>query len=735
MTVHFVRCSFVGAVALCAVLVAVAQPPKPKDAADPADDPLPEGGKVRYGVSRPILRGSPHVGLIGPKFNDFIAPTLEGGVRRYNLGTGRPLNEGPVCPGRVVVSADGKRAAVSTLGRLMVVDVASGKQLIAVKPLEGVVLVGIPGAALSSNGSLLAYGARGKDGRGEVVVWDVNKNAAVAQVETAIMAPVFPLLSPDGATLVTHGPPVARITVPRMEPGAPPMPEPKVVVDPDVMRMAQVWEVASGQELFRARVTGMGGAVVSSAFSGDGSFVALSCGDGPVDLWDVNTGKRTQTLLGRKAMGVKVAISPDGKTVAAVAPDYRVQRWNAADGKALGVTDPPPAILVDEISGLQFSDNEKVVGWQTQAQFCMAWEAPTGRLISPLTDHIAPVRSISNPIDGKDLFTSADDARVVRWDYPTGLPSEQIVLHPARIPGAPLIRPIVNVSADGTRASGIRAPIEVFEIANGTDLFVVPPPSAPPALQSHHVSPDALKVINTSRPNDGKRNGAAVVWDIATERRIVEVETPPSTVIPRASMNAEGTRLVILTHTRDANTGQQAVLVTGYDVKTGKRLGDVADQTALDTTHVTAIGETAAVLVSRSGRLWSVDYVANKVNKDIDKLPQNGEIAVYGPVSFSADGKLFATNIQGTKAETYGIRVYEWPSGKPVRTYNGHVAPVMAIRFTPDGKFVMSGSQDTSIMLWDLSKVPADKGPMEKVPKVDNEPKEKEQKEKEQKEK
>ncbi len=714
MTARFVRCWLVGAALLATLHTSVAQPPKPKDAADPADDPLPDGAKVRYGISRPILRGSPHVGLIGPKFNDFLAPTFDGNTRRYNLGTGRPLNFGPVCPGRAVVSADGKRAAVSRPGGLTVIDVASGKSILSVRPPEGVVLVGIPGASLSANGSLLAYGGRGQNNRGEVVVWDIDKNALVARVETVQATPVFPLLSPNGETLVTHGPPLPRITAPRTDPGAPP-PEPKAPIDPDVMRTAQVWEVASGQELFKARVTGMGGIVVSSAFSGDGSFVALSCGDGPVDLWDVNTGKRTQTLLGRKAMGVKVAVSPDGKTVAAVAPDYRIQRWNVADGKPIGVTDPPPAILVDEISGLAFSDNEKVVGWQTQAQFCMAWEAPSGRLLSPLSEHIAAIKSISNPIEGKDLFTSGDDGRVFRWDYPTGQPNEQITLHPARIPGAPLIRPIVIVSADATKASHTRTPIEVFEMANGTDLFIVPPPSAPPALLSHATSPDGLKVINLCRPADTKRAGACVVWDLVTERRVIEVEIPPSTIIPKASMNNEGTRLVVLTHTRDAATGQPVGLVTAWDVKTGKKVGEVSDPTALDLVYVTAIGETAAVLVSRSGRLWSVDYVANKVGKDIDKLPQSGEIAVYGPVVFSPDGKLFATGIQGPKVETYGVRVYEWPTGKPVRTYIGHVAAVMAMRFTPDNKYLKSGSQDTSVLLWDLSKVPMqEKAPMEK---------------------
>jgi WD40 repeat protein len=354
-------------------------------------------------------------------------------------------------------------------------------------------------------------------------------------------------------------------------------------------------------------------------------------------------------------------------------------------------------------------DNERVFGWQTQAQFAVAWEAPTSRLLSPLTEHIAPIKSISVPGALKDLYTSGQDARVYRWDYATGQPNEQITLHPARLPGAPLIRPVVTISADATRAVGALSPIEVFEMENGTDLFVVPPPSAVPMPNFYYTSPDATKVIAVSRSGDLKRSGAAVVWDIAAERRVVEVETPPSSMAPQASMNAEGTRLVILTHTRNAETGQEEVVVTGWDTKTGKKLGEATDPTALEIVYVTATGENSAVLASRSGRVWSVDYVAGKVSKDFDKLPVRGEIPVYGPVAFSPDGKMFATGLPGEKIETYGVRVYEWPSGKILHTYIGHVAPVNAKRFTPDGKYLASGSQDTSVLLWDLSKIPAGK--------------------------
>ena len=129
------------------------------------------------------------------------------------------------------------------------------------------------------------------------------------------------------------------------------------------------------------------------------------------------------------------------------------------------------------------------------------------------------------------------------------------------------------------------------------------------------------------------------------------------------------------------------------------------DPGATGSVYLAAASETTAVLVTSGGRLWMVDYEAGLILPDIDKLPTRGEAAVYCPVAFSADGKRFATGVVGDQLENYGVRVYDWPPGKgPTHTFMGHLGPVAGLRFTPDGKAVASGAQDTSVLLWDLSK-------------------------------
>jgi hypothetical protein len=112
----------------------------------------------------------------------------------------------------------------------------------------------------------------------------------------------------------------------------------------------------------------MGGVVVGRVLP-DGQLLALSAGDGAVDLWEVTTGKRQQTLLGRRA-GLRVAFARR-QDIASIGHDYRIQR--AVDQRQ-GARSHRPAdnLLVAPLARLAFADNERVIAWMTAAQFTVA---------------------------------------------------------------------------------------------------------------------------------------------------------------------------------------------------------------------------------------------------------------------------------------------------------------------------------------------------------------------------
>src|SRR5437867_9824375 len=65
-------------------------------------------------------------------------------------------------------------------------------------------------------------------------------------------------------------------------------------------------------------------------------------------------------------------------------------------------------------------------------------------------------------------------------------------------------------------------------------------------------------------------------------------------------------------------------------------------------------------------------------------------------VKFTADGK---TLVSGSRDHT--VRIWDVATGELKRTLTNHTADVYAITFSHDGKLMASGSVDTKIILWD----------------------------------
>jgi WD40 repeat protein len=361
--------------------------------------------------------------------------------------------------------------------------------------------------------------------------------------------------------------------------------------------------------------------------------------------------------------------------------------------------------LIAPITALEFADNERAIASQTAAQFAYAWDAPAGNLLSPLMDHQAAIRSVAFPDGEKDLFSSGIDGKAYRWNYATGALGEEIAFRPARIPGQPLVRPVVNLSIDGVRAVWPKAPVaEVFDVGTGDNLYVIPPPSSPPAPVNINFSQDGWRVAMVSPQAGGKRTGICEIWDLKRLRRIAELETPTAVAgqLPGAIFDRAGERCCIVAFANSPQ-GFQVLTLVGYDLKNNKKLATVEDPAASGSITLSIADDNTVIAASTSGRMWSMDYVTGQVGEDFDTLVAKGEAPVYGPIAISPDGKRFATGIVGEPFTTYGIRVYDVATKKKLHTFIGHAGPVSSIHFSRDGQRIASGAQDTSVLLWDLA--------------------------------
>src|SRR5262249_46088402 len=68
------------------------------------------------------------------------------------------------------------------------------------------------------------------------------------------------------------------------------------------------------------------------------------------------------------------------------------------------------------------------------------------------------------------------------------------------------------------------------------------------------------------------------------------------------------------------------------------------------------------------------------------------------PVALTPDGKLLAT-----AGPDHAVVLFELATGQEVRRLKGHKGPVTALAFAPDSQALVSGSQDTTLLLWRLA--------------------------------
>ena len=75
-----------------------------------------------------------------------------------------------------------------------------------------------------------------------------------------------------------------------------------------------------------------------------------------------------------------------------------------------------------------------------------------------------------------------------------------------------------------------------------------------------------------------------------------------------------------------------------------------------------------------------------------------GHTDVVWGVAFSPDGKYLGT---GSKDKT--ARLWDLATGKTIRVFTGHTDAVQGVAFSPDGKYLLTASDDTTARLWDIA--------------------------------
>jgi WD40 repeat protein/DNA-binding SARP family transcriptional activator len=476
----------------------------------------------------------------------------------------------------VAYSPDGSRVAVAGPRGVAVWNVATGRRVLA---------IAAPGAhdvAYSPDGSLLA--TRSDDG--SVGIWNANTGRRHVRLPGAHVSGTWAGLafSPDGRLLAadnyTDGVEVwdvRRARVVRTLHSAAALcgvawsPVGGDIATGDCgsyysLARARVWNVGTGR-----RVVAVGkdaNAIISVAFSPDGSRVASASLGGNAYVADARTGAALLTLRGNMGEVAAVAYSRNGRLIATASSDGTARVWDSADGRELLTLQAGSAA----VTGVAFAPDGTRLATVSADGTARIWDTTTAGSREWLTiaAHPGGVESLLYSDDGRQLSSTGFDDRHQRvWDARTGrlLGSYKVDTFPDVLQyGAITADSRVRSSLGGTTASGYTLAIT---ITGDTGELVDAAGNMIAALGVGHGGIYAVAFDRTGRRLAvGNRDGTLIVYGVPSGH-VESTIASGQGIVDSVAFSPDGTTLA---------TGGQDTTTKLWDTKTAGELFTLTGQ-------------------------------------------------------------------------------------------------------------------------------------------------------------
>jgi WD40 repeat protein/serine/threonine protein kinase len=406
--------------------------------------------------------------------------------------------------------------------------------------------------------------------------------------------------------------------------------------------------------------------VLSLAFSPHGDRVATASADATARVWDLQSGRELTCFTNHTAWVYCVSFSPDGRLVASSSFDYSVRVWQADTGREV----LPPLWHGDGVFSVEFSpDGARLVtaGLDFSVRI---WDTATGKLLQQLRHNSKPVYAGFSP-SGQDVVTACYDGTVRVWALRSRPPEPQPSLYVFSEDGsccAVQTNQAIRILTwpDGQQAGSV-------QLSNLQVLRVL-------------LNRDASRLLTLAEPDPaGPTNLVqAILWDCRNGRRIGSPKLLERSD-PVRSLSPSG-RLAL------ANTDQGQIVWDFESDREVLRLPQRARQQAFDSAETRL-----AVAVSNDVQVWDL-----ATGQPLLRSPWSHDTTVDS-VQWSPNGRYVLTACWDSSFNPEYAQVWDTVSGARAGPALTHRDGVRFAAFSPDGKKVITCSEDFSAMLWEWS--------------------------------
>jgi WD40 repeat protein len=445
---------------------------------------------------------------------------------------------------------------------------------------------------------------------------------------------------------------------------------------------ARLWK-ADGTLI--ATCEGHTGAVYSAIFSPDGKLLLTAGDEGTARLWNADDGTLLAVLRGHSSPVLLAVFSPDGSKILTASSDATARLWRTADVGRLsqkGVSDIAAyAVLqghTDSIYTALFSKDGTQIVTASADKTARLWQLD--QLYEPIIqEQVAPLLWAGFSRDGKQVLTAGLDNTARLWNL-DGMPVAVLKGHLAGITNAdfsPDGQIIVTASRDKTA--------RLWQ-TDGTLITELKGHTAP--VRSANFSPDNQMIVTASEDKTAR------LWQ--TDGTPILTLEGHLDIVWWASFSPDGEQIVTASEDGTARVWN----IDGTFIETIEN-----DNIPVNMACFSPDGQMIAV-AGRDGRvrLWQSPQSGANAGKLI--LTLVGHTQSVNWVSFSSDGTLMATaSIDGTvrlwRAPQTGEVFEDTDSDKMyIATLEGHTNWVNSVNFSPDGKYLVTASWDSTARIW-----------------------------------
>ena len=502
---------------------------------------------------------------------------------------------------------------------------------------------GVYGVAASPDGKLLATISGG--GSGEVNIWDVESHRLIETPEAreAVGSVSF---SPDG----------------------------KMLAFGTYNQGVRLWDLQKHLAVNQfPGATPRGFGTPALGFSSKGRQLAIGATGGSVVLWDIATHAAGLTLQGHSNDICCLVLSRDGQTLATGSSDQTIRIWDLARRYQV-------AVLTNHTEGVQclaLSPDSKTLASGSFDDTVRIWDLIEHRPVAVLTHHAFWVSGLAFSPDGKTLASASADCSIKFWD--TGNWREVGTLR-----GSPDEVWGIAFSKDGkTLFSGMKG---------GKILAWDGQPHAPRA----HVlkRPDDARDYGLSAcdgiPYCQHSNHTFNLWDPRTLRKLPAHPVPDfgfSNNIVGVALWPGGERAAFCTR-------QGPVYL--WDVEQEREITHFAGWPGQSFVEFSPDGKLLAAVAAGEGlKVWDV-----AMRQEVANLSKSPATPQLSPTFATNDEAVAIGNVDGT------VEVWDLLRKERVASWKVCSSTVSGVAFMPDGKRLVTVSDDCTAALWELEAPP-----------------------------